>query len=246
MDRRYVPLAIGLVLCTIIASLAWMKVKLYRPATVDVRGSAKRRINSNFAQWTANVRTQNKDRVEAYRAVERDAAQVLKFVQAKGVPAAETRTSSVQIVEVSHDETTEIGPKTVEKRVFDTWQAEQRIEVSSADVPRVEQLSREATQLLEKGIVIASDPPRYHYTKVGELKIEMLAEASRDARLRAERMLGAAGANAKVGRVVGLDTGVININAANSTETSWEGNYDTSSFEKDIITTVRVRFEVEN
>lgn len=84
------------------------------------------------------------------------------------------------------------------------------------------------------------------YTEVSDLKIEMLAEASRDARLRAERMLEAAGGGATVGRVEGISAGVININAANSTEPSWEGNYDTSSFEKDIITTVRVLFEVKN
>ena len=75
---------------------------------------------------------------------------------------------------------------------------------------------------------------------MGDLKIEMLADASRDARARAERMIVAAGGGAKVGRVESNDTGVININAANSTETSWAGNSDITSFEKDILTTVRV------
>ncbi len=39
--------------------------------------------------------------------------------------------------------------------------------------------------------------------------------------------------------------GVINVNPANSTETSWEGNNDTTSLEKDIITIVHVTFELE-
>lgn len=157
-----------------------------------------------------------------------------------------TLIASVTWQEPVREETLQEGSKYIQKQIFDGWHAQQRIEVTSTDVPRIERLAREATQLLEKGIAITSESPRYHYTKVSDLKIEMLAEASRDARLHAERMLEAAGGGATVGRVEGISTGVININAANSTDTSWEGNYDTSSFEKDIITTVRVVFEVNN
>ena len=39
--------------------------------------------------------------------------------------------------------------------------------------------------------------------------------------------------------------GIININPANSTETSTEGNNDTSSYEKDIITIVRAEYAVK-
>jgi hypothetical protein len=39
--------------------------------------------------------------------------------------------------------------------------------------------------------------------------------------------------------------GIININPANSTETSSEGNNDRTSLEKDIITIVRAEFELE-
>ena len=246
MDRRFIHLSVGLVLCTLIASAAWTRVRTTRPTFIDVRGSAKRRINSDFATWAASVSTLQKDRVEAYRALKRDTEQVLAFLEANGVPAAERRSQAVDVAEVTHEEPFDRDGKTFSKTVFDGFRAQQRIEVSSNDVARLERLSREATQLLEKGIALVSESPQYHYTKVGELKIEMLGEASRDARQRAERMLDSAGGGAKVGRVVGLDTGVININAANSTDTSWEGNYDTSSFEKDIITTVRVRFEIAN
>ena len=39
--------------------------------------------------------------------------------------------------------------------------------------------------------------------------------------------------------------GIININPANSTQTSDEGNNDASSLEKDIITIVHAEFEVK-
>jgi uncharacterized protein len=246
MARPSLSLSFAIVISTAIAASAWAVVKLTRPTTIDVRGSAKKRINSDLAQWTAVVTATKPTRVEAYAALTKDVAQVRAFLAQAGLPEAAARSSAVELTEMSHEEMVEEGTKTRRKTVFDGWRAQQNIEVVSGDVPLVERLSREATQLLEKGVIITSEAPRYLYTKVSDLKIEMLAEASRDARQRAERMIEAAGGGARVGRVEGIDTGVININPANSTETSWEGNYDTSSFEKDILTTVRVRFEVKN
>ena len=82
------------------------------------------------------------------------------------------------------------------------------------------------------------------YTKLGELKIEMLAAAAKDARVRATNMLEGTG-GAKLGKLRFADMGVINVNPANSTETSWEGRNDTSSLDKDILTVVHVTFDLD-
>ncbi|MGC4054567.1 MAG: SIMPL domain-containing protein [Paludibaculum sp.] len=124
------------------------------------------------------------------------------------------------------------------------FRACESIVVRSTDVPLVEKASREITSLLEDGISVNSEPPRYFYTPLGELKLQMLTAAAKDARGRADDILGSAG-NAKIGKLVVADMGIININPANSTTTSGEGNNDTTSFEKDIITIVHAEFEVE-
>jgi hypothetical protein len=72
----------------------------------------------------------------------------------------------------------------------------------------------------------------------------MLAAAGKDARARAENILKSAG-GATIGRLITADMGIININPANSTQTSEEGNNDTSSLDKDIITIVHAEFELE-
>ena len=91
---------------------------------------------------------------------------------------------------------------------------------------------------------ITSTAPLYYYTKLGEVKIEMLAEASKDARTRAENMVNSAG-GATIGELKSADMGVININPANSTQGSWDGNNDTSSLEKDIITIVHAKYALD-
>ncbi len=90
---------------------------------------------------------------------------------------------------------------------------------------------------------VTSEDPKYFYTRLGELKVEMLAAAGKDARARAENILRSAG-NSAVGKLIAADMGIININPANSTNTSEEGNNDTTSLEKDIITIVHAEFEL--
>jgi hypothetical protein len=48
-----------------------------------------------------------------------------------------------------------------------------------------------------------------------------------------------------IGPLVDSSTGIIKINPAKSTETSSEGNNDTTSCEKDIIIIVRAEYEVK-
>jgi hypothetical protein len=135
-------------------------------------------------------------------------------------------------------------PVTTMKKTFKGYVTRQVIHVQSTDVPRVEQASREITSLLEQGVSITSAAPAYFYTHLGELKVEMLAAAGKDARARADNILKSAG-GADIGKLIGADMGIININPANSTQTSEEGNNDTSSFDKDIITIVHAEFELE-
>ncbi|MBK9037020.1 MAG: SIMPL domain-containing protein [Myxococcales bacterium] len=133
------------------------------------------------------------------------------------------------------------GDDRIAKQVRTGYHARQFVSVRSADVARVERVSREITQLLEQDIAVTSNSPAYFYTKLGDLKIEMLSEASKDARTRAENMLKSAG-GASLSRLQAADMGVINVNPANSSETSWEGNNDTSALEKDVIAIVHVTY----
>jgi len=71
---------------------------------------------------------------------------------------------------------------------------EGNIEVSSSDIDKIETTSREVTQLIDRGIYITSHSPLYIYTKLPELKVQMLADASKDAYDRASQIAGHAGA----------------------------------------------------
>jgi hypothetical protein len=240
----WMALAVALIGATYLATSAWERVRTHRQLTLQVTGSAKRRIVSDLIEWNAQIQTQDMDRIAAYRTLHEHVQKTLAYLKAQGLKEEEIRPFSITTEELHETEIVGHGEERIERRIFKGYRARQVISVRSTDVPRVERISREVTSLLEQGVPVTSYPAQYFYTKLGDLKIEMLAEASKDSRTRADNIVKSAG-GAEIGRLVRASMGVININPANSTETSWEGNNDTTSLEKDIITIVHVTFELK-
>jgi hypothetical protein len=209
--------------------------------TIRVTGSAKRRIVSDLIEWSATVRAESKDKLSAYRKLHADVESTVAYLKAQGVPDNQIFPDSATVEETYTTVYEGTGEDRISKEVLTGYLGRQAVTVRSADVQKIETVSRSITELLEKDIAVTSGTPAYYYTKLGELKIDMLSEASKDARTRAENMLKSAG-GASLSSLKDADMGVINVNPANASSTSWEGNNDTSSLEKDIIAIVHVTY----
>jgi len=240
----WVLVSLALVVATGIAARTWMAVRLHKDHTIDVTGSAKRRIVSDLIEWKANITTENRDRTQGYKTLHEHVDRTLAYLKTQKVPDAEVRVSSATAEEVFDTVYKGKGVDRIEEKVFKFWKTTQSISVKSKDVANVERVSREVTQLIENGVPIASETPDYFYSGLGALKIEMLAEAAKDAQTRASRILAAAG-NVNLGKLRRADMGVINVNPANSTEISSEGNNDTTTLEKDILTIVHCSYDLD-
>jgi hypothetical protein len=119
----------------------------------------------------------------------------------------------------------------------------QQIEVRSNDVQKIAQVAREATELINQGILIESKAPQYYYTQIGDLKVEMLGEAAKDAKERADKVASSTGSS--IGSIRSAKMGVLQITAADSTDVSDYGVYDTSTIEKDMTAVVNISFAVD-
>jgi uncharacterized protein len=243
-------LAAAAVWSTSIASNTWKSVRgrTAQERQIEVTGSAKKRIESDTISWTATVQATDMDRTAAYKKLRANVEATVAFLKAAGIKDDEISPSAASFEKMVHQEVTTRKVKGEDEQtsheVFDGYSTTQQIEVRSHDVKRIERASREVTSLLEQGVTIESAPPAYFYSKLGELKLEMLAAAGKDARARADNILKSAG-GATLGKLVVADMGIININPANSTNTSEEGNNDTTALEKDIITIVHATFALE-
>jgi len=123
------------------------------------------------------------------------------------------------------------------------YRLSQDVSIESNEVDKIDKLSREATELINEGIEINSLPPEFLYTKIGNLKVEMIGLAAQDAKQRAEQIANST--DNSIGEVRSSKMGVIQINAKNSTEVSDYGMNNTSSIDKTITVVVNMSFSIK-
>jgi uncharacterized protein len=233
-------IAVALVVCATILAGSFIYVQ-NKDQTIVVTGSARKRIRSDLVVWRTGLSVQADQLSTTYQGLTQNIATVKAYLISKGIAEDQIITSSITTKTVhtkakaQDSEGNESGPIT-------GYILGQSLEIRSKDVDKVTTISREVTELINQGIVLDSSAPEYHYTKIGELKIEMLAEASKDARARAQQIAASTGNTA--GAVRAARMGVIQITAPDSNEVSGYGINDTSSLEKDITVVVNVNFGI--
>ncbi|HEY0659472.1 MAG TPA: SIMPL domain-containing protein [Pyrinomonadaceae bacterium] len=232
-----VALAIGLVLSSFILGWFYTNTKKGDEA-VTVTGSARKRIKSDLVVWSAGVSYQAPQLADAYRSLSENIPRVKQYLIGKGIAENQITISSISTVTLKKQD--ENGGETSE---ITGYSLRQQIEVRSNEVDKIAQIAREATELINQGILIESNSPQYYYTLLGDLKIEMLGEAAKDAKTRAERIADSTGN--KIGAVRSARMGVMQITAADSTEVSDAGISDTTTIDKDVTAVVNISFAVD-
>ncbi len=119
----------------------------------------------------------------------------------------------------------------------------QQVRVTSNDVQQIAGLATTSTELIEQGVTFQSDAPRYFYTKIADLKLDMIALATENARARATTIAEKAGS--KVRGVRDARAGVFQINPLYTDEVSDYGVNDTTSIEKEISAVVNAELELD-
>ena len=232
-----VVLAVGLVVATTIGG--WFFVKGKRgDQTITVTGSARKRITSDLVVWRSAISFQAPTLSEAYRSLAEAVPRVKAYMVSKGIAENQITVSSISS-QTLHGRSSD-GVETSE---ITGYSLRQELSVRSTEVEKIGQIAREATELINQGILLESMAPEYLYTKLGDLKIEMLAEAAKDAKRRAEQI--AQSTDSSIGTVRTARMGVLQITAADSTDVSDSGMNDTSSLEKDITAVVNIGFAVD-
>jgi len=232
-----VILALGLIITGYIIGNTWKKVSR-GGVTITVTGSASKNIRSDLAEWRGSYTNEASSLTEAYNRLKESSDKVMNYLTSKGFPAEKIVFSSVN-TETMYEKTKD----GVNKNNITGYLLTQQVSIESGDVDKIDLLSRESTELILQGVEFNSYPPEFFYTKLGDLKVEMIGLASKDAKIRAEQIANSTGD--KVGEVRSSKVGVIQINAKNSTDVSDYGVNDTSSLEKVITSVVTVSFSIE-
>ncbi len=230
-------LAVALVLSSIVGAWAYTRNK-NAEQVVTVTGSARKRIKSDLVIWRAAVSYQAPQLSDAYKSLSDNIPRVKQYLLSKGIAE-----NQITISAISSSTLTGKDSDGNDTGAITGYSLRQEIEVRSNEVEKIAKIAREATELINQGILLESMSPEYHYTKLGDLKIEMLGEAAKDAQVRAKQIASSTGSS--IGNVRSARMGVMQITPADSNEVSDSGMNDTSSLEKDITAVVNVSFAVD-
>jgi hypothetical protein len=177
---------------------------------------------------------------DTYKLLKKDADNIKSYFLKKGVNEKEIVFTSVNIQREFRTEVT----NNINNQVFDGFSMIQEVKIESKDVNKIENFSREITELIDLDIELNSMEPIYFYTRLAELKIEMITKATQDARTRAEQI--AKNAGSKLADLKNANMGVFQITGQNSAEEfSYGGTFNTSSKNKTASITVKLEFGID-
>jgi hypothetical protein len=231
-----VALSLGLVLGLFFVSRSLGDIRR-GSEEVQVTGSARKPIRSDFVVWRVNVSIQSASVSSASQELTRSADRVRAYLRTQGIPDSQLTVKPVEAYGVP--EVTSEGRET--GRIVAT-RLSQAIEVRSADVDGVTRVSQGIGMLIAEGVSISPQAPEYLYTKLAEIRTTLLEEATADAKQRAEAIVRSTGGT--VGAVREARMGVFQITPRFSTEVSDYGINDVTSIDKDVTAVVRVTFTI--
>lgn len=239
MNNRFIipsiVLGSSLILSVIVFGINW-KATNKENQTITVTGSAKKEIKADLAILKGSINSFATTQKDAFEKINAQKPILLEYLNNKGFETSkvvfETMNVYAQYNYVNGNQTNIIG-----------YNASQTFKIESNDVEKIQAISIDISDLYSKGLEFQIFSPEYYYTKLAEIKIDIQAEAAKDAMNRANKIAEAT--NSKIGTMKNARMGVLQITPANSNMVSDYGMNDVSSINKEITAVVNASFEIE-
>ncbi|HRS53712.1 MAG TPA: SIMPL domain-containing protein [Bacteroidales bacterium] len=232
---------IAIIIATFYISDAY-RAKFKAKEIISVTGLGEKSFTSDLIVWEGYFTRENKDLKQAYVELDNDKKVIEEYLNSNGVNPNEIVFKAVEIQEKRKGKYSNDGRYIQDE--FEGYMLTVPIQISSKEVEKIENISRKITELLNMGIHFYSSTPRYYYTKLADLKIELLSKATEDARLRAETIAKMSGV--QLGKLCNAQMGIFQITGENSDEDySWGGTFNTSSKEKKASITIKLNYKIK-
>lgn len=152
--------------------------------TVSVRGLSEIERPADRVIWPVVYTEMGNDLLQMYQGIENKNKTVLDFLVSSGIAAEDITTSAPSVVDQQANQY-------VNERSLYRYYVTQVITVSSSQVDKVRELMLKQSALMRQGIAITSSDFRYQtqfmFTKLDEVKPMMIEEATKNARVAAEK-----------------------------------------------------------
>lgn len=168
--------------------------------SVTVRGLAERDVTADLATWTLSYSAQGSDIAPLQAQIERDTSIIRNFFQQRDFKADELAVAGVNVSQYRNNSGS-----------LNTT-VSQRIQVRTSDVARMQRAFSDQFELVKQGIALQENSGVvYNFTRLNDVKPEMIAAATKDARAGAEQFAKDSGA--KIGDIKQATQGYFSIGA---------------------------------
>lgn len=177
--------------------------------TVTVRGLAEREVDADMAVWKLSFSVGSNNLKQLQEAIINDTETIKAFLEFHDLTSADYTVKSPEITDA-----TVSMYSNPENRSFD-YVAKQTILIRSSNVTAVKNAAQDTISLIGKGVSVSSDwdaKVEYYFNGLNEIKPEMIAEATKNARFAAEQF--AHDSNSKVGKIKNATQGLFSIEDA--------------------------------
>lgn len=226
-------IGLAIIVGTTVGSFTFYKIRSL-DNTLSVTGSAKEKVTADTIKWTTSFSriVGVSDIKSGYAQMAADKKVVSKFLKDAQIADNAITISPVTMNEVYINNPDDNTPK--------QYTLNQTVQVQSNDVPGITALSKNISQIIDKGVIFSNQNPEYYYSKLPETRVNLLSDAIKDARARAEKISSSTGK--KVGSLKSASMGVVQVLQENSTDSSDYGTYDTATINKEVMVVVKAEF----
>ena len=179
----------------------------YRDRTVSVRGLAERTVESDYVTWPIQYRVAGNDLISLYDQVTANNAIIVKFLTSNGIAKEDI---SVNPPDTYNATTNQYSSGNFRYNYSLTC----NVTVTTEKVAKVRELLDRQAELLKEGIPYSNSYIDYEYTALNEIKPDMIAEATKNAREAAAQFAEDSGS--KVGKMKTASQGQFSIESQSS------------------------------
>lgn len=201
-----IPVMIGLIVlgCCIYAGIGRFKDS---DRKVTVKGLSEREVKADKVIWPIVNRQASNDIRTLYSQMENASNTILEFLTQNGIAKDEITISPASITDIQ-----------AERYGYNNndpyrYKATSVITVATDKVDLVRELTTRQSELLKKGVVVAGGdyqfPTTYSFNGLNEIKPEMIAEATKNARATAEKF--AEDSDSRLGKIRSASQGQFSI-----------------------------------
>ena len=215
-------LTVGLIIGGYLLGDGLLRAKM-ADRSVTVRGLAEREVTADLATWTIAYSAQSTDLQSAQTDIDRDTDAITAFFKELGFQADALKPTGANVNQYSSNGVPQ-------------YTIRQRLSLRTNDINKAQAAVARQFDLVRRGVVLEDDSGMsYTFTKLDEIKPEMVAAATKDARKSAEQFAEDSGTD--VGGIKSATQGYFSINSRDG-DAGGYGVTDTPYKKVRVVTTV--------